>query len=305
MSASDVAALFAAQHGVAGYDELRACGMTTARITRRVRHGEYSVVARGVVRLAAAPLTFSARAMAAQLLVRPTGYLSSFTAARIYGMRAMPETPICVTTSVHHKATLPRWIDRSYSNWHDDADVVQHHGFRLERPLSLLITLAAVCNDHRFERAAEDAWKLGLMTPDDCARHLAHVRRSGRSGVRRLERWLDKTGARRRPMQSNFEIDVLDAIRRIGLPEPQKQHPLRLRSGETIHLDLAWPAQRLAIEPGHSWWHGGELARQRDERRDNACAELGWLVVRYGEAARADLTSAAAEIARIYRTRAV
>ena len=43
-----------------------------------------------------------------------------------------------------------------------------------------------------------------------------------------------------------------------GLPEPIRQHPLLLLTGELIHLDIAWPEVRLAVEPGHSWWHGGD-----------------------------------------------
>ena len=67
-----------------------------------------------------------------------------------------------------------------------------------------------------------------------------------------------------------------------------RQHPLVLPSGEVIHLDLAWPDVRLAVEPGHSWWHGGDLRQRRDQDRDRACAVVGWHVVRYDESAARD-----------------
>ena len=40
-------------------------------------------------------------------------------------------------------------------------------GCASRRPLRMLFRLAKVFNDHRFERAAEDCWHLGLVTPDD------------------------------------------------------------------------------------------------------------------------------------------
>ena len=121
----------------------------------------------------------------------------------------------------------------------------------------MLFGLAALFNQHRFERAAEDAWHLGLVRPDDAAAYLARVRRSGRTGVRVFELWLEKTALQPRPSQSGFEVDVIQALVRIGLPDPVRQHPLKLPNGEVIHVDLAWPAVRLGIEPGHS---GGTAA---------------------------------------------
>ena len=80
-------------------------------------------------------------------------------------------------------------------------------------------------------------------------------------------------------------------------PTPKRQHPDhpgdRARS---IHLDIAWPEVRLAVEPGHSWWHGGELRQLRDEARDRACGVVGWHVIRFGEDVRGDLAAAHASV---------
>ena len=108
---------------------------------------------------------------------------------------------------------------------------------------------------------------------------------------------------RDRPAQSGFELDLLDMIEHAGLPTPARQHPLVLPSGETIHLDVAWPDVRLAIEPGHSWWHGGDLAQRRDQARDRACGAVGWMVVRFDEDARRDPVATAAELVAVYRRR--
>ena len=142
---------------------------------------------------------------------------------------------------------LPAWVDRSESNWHDDDQVVLVGGFRLEEVNSMMFTLAAHLNDFRFERTAEEAWNRKLISPAGLHEYVERYRRRGRSGVARTVRWLDKTDGRKRAMQSGFEVEMVQAIRSVGLPEPQKQFPLRLPSGETIHLDLAWPDRRLAL----------------------------------------------------------
>ena len=138
-------------------------------------------------------------------------------------------------------------------------------------------------NQFRFERAAEDVWHHGLVSPEQAWDYLQAVRRSGRSGVCRMETWLEKAALRPRPAQSGLELALLSIIEQAGLPEPQRQYPLRLPWGELIHLDLAWPALKLAVEPGHSWWHGGDLRQRHDQARDRACGAMGWLVVRFDE----------------------
>jgi very-short-patch-repair endonuclease len=299
----EVLRLFHDQHGVAARRQILQLGPSRRTIERCRATGLVADVLPGVLRLAGAADTFESRAMAVQLHSAPDGVLSAFTAGRLWGLRRMPEHSIWVTVPTHHRDTVPHWVRRSYSNWLHDADVGEYRGFRVQRPLRMLFALAHECNDHLFARAIEDAWHLELMTPPDVSEYLAEARRSGRSGVARMERWLWQTRARTRPSQSHFELQVLDAIRAAGLPEPERQHPLRLRSGETIHLDFAWPPLQLAVEPGHSWFHGGDLQMRKDAARDRACAELGWQVLRYDETAREDLAGVGAEISRVYQAR--
>ena len=84
---------------------------------------------------------------------------------------------------------------------------------------------------------------------------------------------------------------------------PVRQHPLVLATGELIHLDLAWTDVRLAVEPGHSWWHGGDLRQRLDQDRDRACAVVGWHVVRYDETSAEDPAATARELLALYRRR--
>lgn len=302
MDRPQVLHLFGRQYGVASVEQLITIGMSASTIARARRRGALITVLPGVVSLAGFPSTFESRAMA---LVRWRGdcFLSGTTAAALYGLRSMPRTRLELTVPEACRRRVPSWARLVRTSWSDEVDVVlRPDGLRIASPLRMLFGLAGQFNEHRFERAAEDAWHLGLVAPTDAASYLATVRRSGRGGVVRFEQWLIKTGDRARPSQSGLELDFVDLIRRTGLPEPTRQHPLVLMSGETVHVDLAWPEARLGVEPGHSWWHGGDLRMRVDMARDRACDEIGWRIVRYDETERQN-PGLGQQLANIYRQR--
>ena len=258
---------------------------------------------RGVVAVAGAELSFEGRALALQLAAGPGAFVSGPSAAVIYGLREMPKQRLEVTIKQRRAATVPKPHRLVVTSWLEEPrDVISRaDSVRVASPLRMLFGLAEQFNQHRFRRAAEDAWQLGLITPDTAGEYLAAIRRSGRTGVIRLEAWLEQMSFLERPAQTGLEQDFVEMIERVGLPTPVRQHPLRLATGEEIHLDLAWPAARLAIEPGHSRWHV-EVAK--DQARDRACSVVGWQVQRYDQAARQDKRGTALEILAIYRRRA-
>jgi len=240
-----------------------------------------------------------------QLHVGATSFISGVSAGVLHGLRQMPKHPIEITTRQRRQATMPPWGRLVYTSWIDPQRDVRTHpdGVRVASPLRMLFRLAGFFNQHRFERAAEDCWHLGLVTPSGAEDYLAEIRRSGRGGVIRFEDWLVKVSYRPRPSQSALELDVADAVRRAGLPEPEPQYPLRLRSGEVIHIDLAWPRVRLGVEPGHSWWHGGDLRQRADQARDRACDEIGWRIIRCDESVREELAAFGLQLRIIYDER--
>ena len=296
--------LLAAQFGVATVRQLVHAGVPERTIDRAKQRGVLASVLPGVVELADFPPSFRQRAMAAQLFGGDGSFLAATTAARLYGIRGMPRRLIELTTITRRRGSLPDWLERSFSTWIDHHDVlVRADGLRIAPPPLMLIGLAARLDDVRFERAAEDAWHLRLITPTQAAEYLQRIAAPGRRGVDRMRRWLERVGDRARPAQSALEIDVADAAVAAGLPAPVRQHPVTLRNGVVIHLDLAWPDLRLGFEPGHSWWHGGDLGQRADQQRRRECAAVGWQVECYDESAATNLATVGAEMATIYRQR--
>jgi hypothetical protein len=298
-----VMSLAATQHGAIAVRQLTTDLARSPRSVSRARQRGLLVdLAPGIVRLASSPETFLMRCSAAQLHARPVGFLSGWTAARLVGLRSMPSTPVHFTAPTAYRRRPPEWVDLHVSRWYDEADRFEGpYGLTLARPMRMLWGLAAAFNQLRFERAAEDAWHLGLITPSEAAEYLEAHRCRGKDGVERVEVWLRRSLTQDRPAQSNLERRLLEVFEDIGLPTPLRQHPVVLRSGETIHLDIAWPDIKLAVEPGAAWWHGGDLGMRRDQARDRACLDVGWRTIRFDESVRDDLRAAARQVARIHR----
>ena len=301
----DVLHLFSSQHWVASVDQLLRVPVSSRTVERARRAGTLTTVLPGIVRVTGSPESFVSQAMALQLYVGAEAFVSGVSAGVLHGLRNMPRNPIELTVREDRRVTMPAWGRLSRTSWIEEPRDVQlrNDGLRVATPLRMLFRLARSFNEHRFERAAEDAWHRGLVTPQAAAEYLAAIRRSGKAGVLRYEKWLMKTAVRPRPAQSGLELDVLDALRRAGLPEPVRQHPLTLRSGEMIHIDLAWPAIRLGVEPGHSWWHGGDLGQRADQARDRGCDEIGWRIIRCDESVRDDLAAFGLQLRVIYDER--
>ena len=85
-------------------------------------------------------------------------------------------------------------------------------------------------------RAAEDAWQLGIITPDAAGDYLAAIRRSGRTGVIRLEAWLEKT-------------ELPRAAGTDGLGAGLRRHDRTRRPPDTGPPAPAPPRQRRAHPP--------------------------------------------------------
>jgi hypothetical protein len=305
MNRPEVVQFLAQHHWVASVEQLRELKVSKSALEHARRTGRVRSPVHGVVVVPGVELSLEGRALLGQLAAGGRAFVSGTTAGALHGLRGMPTTVVEITIRERRTLVPPPNCRLVRTSWIvEERDVIQREdGIRVASPLRMLFGLAGQFNQHRFERAAEDVWHKGLATPDQAWEYLQEIRRSGRGGVKRMADWLERAALQARPAQTGLELDLLAIVERAGLPEPERQHQLQLPSGEVIHLDLAWPAIRLAIEPGHSWWHGGDLGQRRDQARDRGCSAVGWLVVRFDEHATRRPTATAAELQAIYRAR--
>lgn len=300
-----VLALFNSQFGVATAGQLCDLGMSRRTVERWTKSRLILPLLPGVFTQAGVTPSFHTKALAAQLYYGPRCFLSGQTAGALFGLRDMWRKYINVTVPATARVTVPDWIRVRRAAFTAAVDVrTLDSGHRVSSPMLTLFQLAREFNTHRFHLAAEDMWSLGLIDPQEARPYLDWVRRSGRAGVAAFEAWLERVGDRERPSKTGLELKLLGAMLDAGVPEPQRQYPLTLLGGNTIALDFAWPHLRLAVEPGHSWWHGGELGTQRDRARANSCGELGWQLHFLDESLKDDLPAVGRLVLNIYSARA-
>lgn len=82
------------------------------------------------------------------------------------------------------------------------------------------------------------------------------------------------------PSDSDSELRARRLIAEEGLPSPVGQHPVALPFAD-IHIDLAYPDIKLAVELDSYSWHLNRKAMEQDRERDNALQMLGWIVLRF------------------------
>lgn len=81
--------------------------------------------------------------------------------------------------------------------------------------------------------------------------------------------------------QSELEIwGVLKVLVGPDMPMFVQQYRVVLPFGP-VHLDIAIPELKLAVELDGAAFHGSQEARERDIRRDVALAAHGWVVLRF------------------------
>jgi very-short-patch-repair endonuclease len=142
------------------------------------------------------------------------------------------------------------------------------------------LDLARYVGRQRLLRDIEWMRREQLTSWDELIRTLAVHARRGRPGIRKLRAVILANAHRDEITDADLELLVLSLLREHGLPEPVLHH--RVHDGDRFvaEVDLAYPAQRVAIECDGDV-HLRPEVRDRDLPRGNDLALIGWTVLRY------------------------
>lgn len=161
-------------------------------------------------------------------------------------------------------------------------DVVEHSiagadPVRLTSPLRTVVDCAA---DRPLDEAvviADSALRSGRVTVEDLRRASAvRTSRATAEQVRRVLRWADPQSG------SVLESLLRVLLARHGILVPQTQFVVKDDQDCFVgRVDFCWPELRLIVEADGRRWHDPEDARDRDRRRGNQYAALGWVVLRF------------------------
>lgn len=97
----------------------------------------------------------------------------------------------------------------------------------------------------------------------------------GFAGSRLLSAAFDRSAANTwSPMETLLRLAVVSR----GAPEPQMNLPVRMRSGETFHLDIAWPEARAGLEYNGRVHYENRKVYGDEQHRLHLLEDAGWKV---------------------------
>ncbi len=227
-------------------------------------------------------------------------FFFGISAARIHGLPLPPGTPVLpVHVAVPAGVRRPSARDvRAHHVTIDAEDVGVVDGLRVTKIERTWCDLAAVGLPLGALVAAGDAI-LRVRRPLSTIGRLraGAARYQGRRGARTIVAALPLLDGR---ADSAPESELRVATISAGLPMPRVNHPI-VTGGETVHVDLAWPERRIALE-----YEGDHHRTDRDQwhydlRRYDALADHGWSVIRATAADYRDPTRLISRLSRALR----
>jgi hypothetical protein len=245
----------------------------------------------GVYVDAGVPVTHRLLCLVAQAHVLPSGsVIAGRSAAHLYGVPADPDDPVEVIVPPGHR---PRSTDRlrPHTGSPPAAEIRTVGRLRVTTP-------PRTCWDLVRWRGLVDGVVLtdrlldaGALFAGELDKYAAEHRES-RWGARFEQAVRLTDGGAESPPESELRVRLVLA----GLPPPVVQHNVFAGGRFVARVDLAWPAQRVAVEYDGAW-HGAPAQLHADRRRLNRLVAAGWTVLHVTSVRlRGDLDGVVAEV---------
>ncbi|HLI56496.1 MAG TPA: type IV toxin-antitoxin system AbiEi family antitoxin domain-containing protein [Actinomycetota bacterium] len=277
--------LAASQFGAIGRDQAVAEGLSAAAIKYRVRSGEWRRALPGIYVVSSAPASWNQRLKAAELWAGKDAAVSHRAAAAIWELDGI-EPGLIELTTTRGKQCVPKGIVLHRTLVLAPKDRGVYRGFRVTSLVRTLFDLAGVVNPATFEAAAESALRRNGGLYREAASRLDELGGHGRPGAAAVRAFLAGRDPDAAPTESVLETRFLRLIRLAGLPEPVRQHEVRVPSGCSpggdrfiTRLDFAHPLIRFGIRLNGKRTHLQPEQWQKDQSQGNDLEILGWTVL--------------------------
>jgi very-short-patch-repair endonuclease len=278
MSDSRLADLARSQHGLVTRAQARAL-ISRHTLDDWVRARRLEPVRRGVYRVAGAPESWQQQLLATCLAAGPNAYASFHSAAALhelegfghdgYELTQFGQRPSVIEgVLIHESAVLA-------------ADHVTHvHSIPATSVARTLCDLTAIERPWIVARAVDEALRRKIVTRRSLARVAEALEGRGRHRCTVMREILEHRAPGYHPGDSNPEKRIAELLVRTGLPEPTRQHRVRIGS-KRYRIDLCYPDHKIAIEYDSWGFHRGRQAFDDDRARGNDLVVLGFQLLRF------------------------
>jgi hypothetical protein len=263
-------------HGAFALRDAPSVGLTPRQVQARAARDPWHRPYPGVVFVPGFPLDHRGHLAAAQLHLGASAAATEVSGLWLYGLVSRaPVRPHLLLPHARRVVAANVVIRRSRVVGPEDRTIVD--GISVLRVPFLLLSLAPRTSLDALRTIALDARQRRLLDVTELAARLATVGRvPGRARAVRLLAELGRDGS-----DSMFESLVRERLRAAGLHPSDAPVPVRTADGRIVHLDIAFPDERVAIECQGFVAHHSRRQLDRDARRDNSIAlAVRWLVLK-------------------------
>lgn len=252
--------------------------LSPGQLRRLLRSGTLELVRRGVYRVAGVPESWS-QVLLAACLSRPGSYASFRTAAALWGLEGFARAEYEITVVGTNRARLDGIVVHE-SRVAGPAHLAVVDAIPVSSMARTLCDMTAVAPPWTVAHAVDEALRRQLVT----LRALTHVAESlagrGRHRCTVMREILEHRAPSFHPGESDPEKRIAELLVRAGLPEPTRQHRIRI-GARTYRIDLSYPEARIAIEYDSWGFHSSRSAFDHDRARGNELVILGFQLLRF------------------------
>lgn len=274
-----VAAYFARQYGVITVQQAHDAGLTDRMIEYRVANRRWIRLASGLYAVASAPPDWQ-RDLAAALLLHTRAVAAGRSAAALHGFpgirHARPEVLVPRTSSA--RSPLAK-VHRSV--FFHEVRTVRVAGFEVTTPAETVLTLAARFPANRIEVFVDETLVRRTAGLDEYREILDRIQGGRVRGSALLRRIVaEREADAYEPPQSELERLSRRLTDRPDVPPVSHQHPVLGSAGPTV-VDTFIDDWLIVLEIDGRNYHTRKADFERDRRRDNAAAALGYVTLRF------------------------
>ena len=271
--------LMAEQYGLVSRAQVLAAGMTQHHIRWRVRTGQWVRAAYGVYRHAAVPATPQSEMLGPCLA---HGALASHrSAAALHDIDGYRLDRVELVVAEGSVRRIPG-ARLHYSRQMHLARPVVRKGVPVTGLSRTVLDLAAVVSRARLDRTIDAVLRDKRLRLSDLWAAIAAHARPGRNGSAALRAALEARSGEGGVPLSDWSRMVAELLEDARLPRPVFEYRITNRDGSLVaQVDLAYPAERLAIELDSVRWHFNLESFVADPRRRNETSLAGWTVLTF------------------------
>jgi len=254
------------------------CGLTRRQIDGYVASGLWVLIRPEVYASSGAPPTWEQAVLAVVLSRGQRVAASHGTAGRLRALKHVVADGIEVVSPLGHHKRLDGVIGHR-SGALFDSDLTVYRSIPSTTVARTIVDVSGRLTERRLGQTIDDALRRRILRLDDLRRTAGRLGTAPGRSMRKVHAALDLRVPGYDPLESDLETRTLKLITAAGLPVPRQQHPIVL-SGIAVHLDLAYPEARLAIELDGWEWHKGRSAFDDDRWRDAELVKIRWMNLR-------------------------